>query len=378
MADLKTPLRKHLEDGFDEADVQRNWRGVQRRLVHQELRSKRSTWSMAFAAVAVVGVAVLVLWVSGVRWTSAGPLRLAAGPLPGELAASGAGQTVRTELSDGSRVTLAPNTHLEVLENSGDAFVTALRRGRSSFDVKPGGSRRWVIECGLATVEVVGTAFSIQRDGDKVDVVVERGIVSVRGELVPGRERRLTAGERIRVAATAEEEAVDAGAAEDGGGFEMKMTVRRFEPEPEPAHVDEHEHEHGQVNEHEQVAPVVDEVGGMLREADRAQKAGDKKRAAEVLHKVVREAHGDPRAAFAAFSLARLTMEDDPRAAAAALAAMLDAGVPRGLEEDVRARCVEAYARAGDPEKARAAAAEYERRFPEGTRGEEVRRWARP
>jgi len=47
-----------------------------------------------------------------------------------------------------------------------------------------------------------------------------------------------------------------------------------------------------------------------------------------------------------------------------------------GLEEDARARLVEAHARAGHGERAREAAADYERHFPRGSRLAEVRRWA--
>ncbi|WP_394825200.1 FecR domain-containing protein [Pendulispora albinea] len=480
VADLKTPLREHLEDGFDEADLHRTWRGVQRQLARREVGANRhALWAIAFGS--VMAALAFVLWLAHGPWFSAGPLRLARGPLPSEL--GGPGAAAPMEFSDGSRVTLAPNSHLEVLQNSGDAFVTALRRGRSNFEVHPGGPRRWVIECGLATVEVVGTAFSIQRDAGRVGVSVERGVVVVRGEQVPGHEKRLVAGDQLEI--------VGAEAALAGPESSAAESFRSF---PQPLHFSQDDRSTPSADGVADVpgapllkspyaapvamapapvatapaasapaaseslaatapvatepaasesfvatappeayapfavapgssapatvlpplsssqpagplapaapppaagplasaapasaagplasaAPMPDPVDIMLREADRAQRTGDRRRAADVLHRVIQDAHGDPRASFAAFTLARLTMEDDPRASAALLSAMIEAGAPRGLEEDARARLVEAYARAGERARAQSAAADYERRFPRGSRLTEVRRWAHP
>src|SRR5262249_13350397 len=77
------------------------------------------------------------------------------------------------------------------------------RRGSVLYDVRPGGPRRWTIECGLATVEVIGTAFRIDRTSLRVHVEVFRGVVLVRGERVPDRAARLTAGMSLDVTAAA-------------------------------------------------------------------------------------------------------------------------------------------------------------------------------
>ena len=66
---------------------------------------------------------------------------------------------------------------------AGDEAAT--RRGGVRFEVEPDGPRRWTIETGLATVEVVGTVFEVERAPGAVDVRVERGVVVVRGERVP-------------------------------------------------------------------------------------------------------------------------------------------------------------------------------------------------
>ena len=54
------------------------------------------------------------------------------------------------------------------------------------------------------------------------------------------------------------------------------------------------------------------------------------------------------------------------------------ADMPHALLEDALVRLVEAESRAGNREAATRAADDYSRRFPEGRRAEEVRRWSNP
>src|SRR5262249_56483416 len=67
------------------------------------------------------------------------------------------------------------------------------------LEVMPKRGRTWTIETDLATVEVVGTAFSVERDARRLRVTVARGIVVVRGERVPGRIQRLSAGQSFEL-----------------------------------------------------------------------------------------------------------------------------------------------------------------------------------
>src|SRR5262249_471816 len=140
---------------------------------------------------------------------------------PGPLAAlrgsqqvplSGGAELVRsTDLSDGSRVGMRPGAHLSVLENSDHAFVTHLANGHADFSVKPGAPPPCVLQCGRATLEVVGTGFSLERSPDELRVEGRHGVVLVRGEEVPDRIRRLVAGESLSLtAAVAASSSVDA------------------------------------------------------------------------------------------------------------------------------------------------------------------------
>ena len=103
-------------------------------------------------------------------------------------------------LSDGSSIRLSPGTHIEPLESSGTTFSAIVTQGRADFEVQPGGPRHWVIECGLATVEVIGTSFSCDREPGRLRLAVQHGVVLVRGERVPNRARRLLAGESLELA----------------------------------------------------------------------------------------------------------------------------------------------------------------------------------
>jgi transmembrane sensor len=132
-------------------------------------------------------------------------------------------------------------------------------------------------------------------------------------------------------------------------------------------------------------------AAGVAREAERAEglerlmlladvaRAGDQDSlAAGLLERAVREGGTGTSAAMAAFQLGTLRLEvlGQPREAAEAFARVVRLGQPRALVEDALARQVQALARAGDREGARAAAALYEARFPQGRRLADVRRQA--
>ncbi|MBN2196659.1 MAG: FecR domain-containing protein [Polyangiaceae bacterium] len=363
MSRLRLPVGDALRDGFDEVDVQRVWRGIHG---HAAAASdRRRAWRWGAPGVALAAAALILLLVLVPRGNApVRPLELSDGGLPATLAAA-AGEPERTvELSDGSRIVLGAGASLDVLSNEAGSFLTALRHGHTRFDVRPERDRRWVIECGIATVEVVGTAFSIDRGPDRVEVAVERGTVIVRGDRVPDQVQRLSTGERLVVTrpkpavaggpASAPERAASPSAGQPASAPSSTATP----PTPSPTSAQ---------------API--RIDDLVRRADAARAAGDVALATELLERVVNETSADdPRRALAALTLARLNMAQSPERASRALSSAL-ASTPPGLEEDVLARLVEARARAGDREGARQAAQRYERRFPSGARLAEVRRW---
>jgi transmembrane sensor len=121
-----------------------------------------------------------------------------------------------------------------------------------------------------------------------------------------------------------------------------------------------------------------DDVAELLTLADVARLSGHPHNAVAPLERVVSAHAGDSRAALAAFTLGRVWLDSlgNPAQAIAPLERALSLKLPAGLEEDAEARLVEAYARAGNPQQARALAEGYRSHFPGGWRTSDIDRWS--
>jgi transmembrane sensor len=364
---LRRPLREVLDARTTEHEILGVWRRVQEK---RRARHRRGPAVLAALCTAALLVAILVgrtlLGSHAGEAETPGPLAAIHGS--SERPLSGGAELVQsTALSDGSNVVMRPGARLAVLENSGHAFVTHLSSGHADFSVKPGGPRRWVVECGPATIEVVGTEFTLERSPDELLVDVKHGVVLVRGEVVPDRIRRLVAGESLRLEIVAAPAPAASAAPVDSPALLVPPaeSASTGVAVPKPA-------------ESSELPGQLDPTAALYAEADRARRTGHASEAAELLEKAVAsEAHGH-RAAIACFTLGRLYLDElgKPGAGARAFERSLLAGPPRGLEEDVRARLVEARAKMGDSIGAERAASEYRARFPKGRRAAEVGRWS--
>jgi transmembrane sensor len=366
------PLHGVLSDRFEEPSVVRMWRGIDQRLSRRP--SRAGYFAIAVAAAALVGAFAFALN----RAPARGPLLLSAGGVPAVLEAESG--TLPARFADGSRIELSRGSRVEVLRNDARSFVSVLRRGQGTFDVEPGGPRRWVVEAGLASVEVVGTRFSVARSAGRVDVIVERGAVVVRAETLPGGTRRLEAGQRVEVhaALAAGESAARtaAGPASVSHAAESLPTpLEALELEaapPQPAASG------ASLRPSLAARPVASEldVDAHFAAADAARRRGDREAAARYLEIIIERAPAsDPRRGMAALTLARLTVDAEPARAAGALDESMS-DMPKSLAEDALARLVQAEGRAGRRENARKLAREYSERFPDGHRAEDVKRWA--
>jgi transmembrane sensor len=375
---LQLPIKDHLRDPVDEAALQRIWMQIDGRFpVLRRHRRRAVMGTLALAGAAVVALTF------GLR-RDAGPLRLGDGRALFAVDAPEGG--ARLSLSDGSSIELAAGARFEPLESSGTMFLAVLQRGTAAFEVRPGGPRRWQIECGLATVEVVGTRFSCERLPGRLRVAVQRGSVIVRGERVADRARRLGAGESLDVAEGAL--AVDAAAAsalpelpalDETLADEAAPLVAQPSRPSATSPISASWRELARGGRHGEAFAALGE-GGVRREtqrlsvsdllalADVARLSGHPREAVAPLERILARFASDPQAPLAAFALGRLELDalDQPRRAATALERALALGVPRSLKEDVRARLVEAYGRAGDRARAREAARAYLREFPDG------------
>lgn len=264
-------------------------------------------------------------------------------------------QAADVALSDGSRLWIAPGSVLVPLDVSDHSVVLHLVRGRSRFAVRPGGPRRWVVEAGLASVEVVGTRFSVEREPDAVVVRVEEGKVLVRGASLPDGVSRLTAGQTLRVPAAAttpapsgHEGRVHEGRVIDAAqGPGTDPPVRREAAlEPGAPSAPASPKAPGQASARGSArAAAVDpppalDADALFVIADDARMTRDYRGALAALERVIQQYGGDPRAKLAAFTIGRIRDEHlhDLAGATAAYEQALSLGLSGSLAEDCYSR----------------------------------------
>jgi transmembrane sensor len=357
VSDLKFPLKEGLRDPADEAAVSRMWQAIDARFPQ---RRTRRSWSIVIAPLvaAAAGVAVVAF-----LRHDPGPLRLADGSAIVAVDSPAGG--ARLALSDGSNIELAAGARLEPIESSASSFVAVLERGDARFEVTPGGPRRWQIECGLATVEVVGTKFSCARRPHALHVGVERGVVLVRGERIVNHVRRLAAGESMDILdENAAAEATAAGVRGEAAAAEAPAAPAIVE-EPAPGARPGGARAGGPTwrelarSGHHREAFATLGTQGIRREvkrlgiadlfalADVARLSGHPTEAVAPLQRIVDGFPADRQAPLAAFALGRLQLDDlnQPRAAAASFTRALELGAPQSLRDAVKTRLAEAQAR---------------------------------
>jgi transmembrane sensor len=86
----------------------------------------------------------------------------------------------RWQLRDGSKVLLeTSDTRITKQRDSDSEVLFELSGGAARFDVARRPERSFRVQAGPALIEVIGTAFRIERQGEQTLVSVERGRVSV-------------------------------------------------------------------------------------------------------------------------------------------------------------------------------------------------------
>ena len=305
-------LAEHLESTADEERISSLWSEIRKRRDHAAAAPRRPSARsqvVAASAVAIAAAAGVALWLARPAPPAPAPgeLRLASAALPDVLEAPQAVQAERVvSLSDRSRIAVAPGARLEV---------------------EPDGPRRWVIEAGLATVEVIGTVFIVEREEQGVRVSVERGVVLVRGERVPDRVQRLTRGQSLFVEAEPEPTSEAA----------RRATAEVATPASTPPPAARPDDRAGD--------RAGDRVGEWLARADDARRAGRPEAAVAALRRAMLEG-GDPRAALAAYTLGRIEQSQlgHPELAEHAVRRALALGLPDHLAEQAERRLAEIHA----------------------------------
>jgi transmembrane sensor len=335
--------------------------------IDRRLRRRRSARNATYVA-ATAGL-LLVSWASFVRPEVPGELARGATPA-GATREPAARPSWRFE--DGSLATALDSVAaLRVERDDRERTLLQLDAGSARFAVRPRAGRAFVVRAGAVEVRVLGTRFDVARRNDGwVDVAVAHGVVQVEAT---GESRLLRAGERasFRAQASAPVAVAPATAPAIPAPAAAKPASVTEAPRSEPTGAGRPRR--SAANEH--VARAADAAGELLAAADLARRQGRPDAAASALERVLRLHAHDPRAASAAFTLGRVRLEQQGQPARAATAfaraGQLD---PRGpLAEDALAREVEAWARAGERERARALGERYLQRYPGSARTAFVR-----
>lgn len=398
MTELPTPLRRGMITPVSEVDARRLWRSIGARRAKVSPSAWDGVLRAAFTGAGLAALVLLAVAFFTSRLGAAGAVAMADGSDLGALEAPVHGADV-LRLSDGSVLTRDSAARLRVLENDDTKLAVLVEAGRVRFDVKKGGPRRWVIECGLVSLEVVGTSFEVDRTPSRVRVDVLEGVVLARGEKLPDRVRRLSAGESLDVNGSADPESA---------GFEPPVLNRtapvpapppsapgsavagRSVTSPEDARAGEAARPWRELAKSAKYVDAYQALGeggvakassgasvdDLLALADVARLSGHPGEAVAPLRRIADEHAGDPRAPLAMFTLGQILLGAEPAVAAARFEQAIAMGLPSSLVEDARAHVVEARARAGDREGARAAAARYAEAYPQGRHLAAVRRFA--
>ena len=381
MSELRLPLKDYLSDSVDEAAIYRIAEKI-----YSRTRGRKRQRLLPFVLIGATAAATVLVVATTHRHRDAGPLLLADGR---EVVAVDSGDAPsEVDLSDGSHIRLSLGARIEPLESTGATFSAIVAQGRADFDVRPGGPRHWTIECGLATVEVVGTEFTCERGPGRLHVEVRHGVVLVRGDRVPERARRLSAGESLDLrdegpAALPESDEAEGAATPDAaveiakrehsktagaGARTWRDLARRGRHEDAYAALGSE----GLRHESKRLG-----VNDLLALADVARLSGHPAEAVMPLERILSDFATDAQAPLAAFALGRLELDSlgHAQAAASAFRRALALGIPRSLREDVLARLVEAYTRSGDTRAAQRAADTYLDQFPTGRHVPAVQGW---
>ncbi|SBV32269.1 Anti-FecI sigma factor, FecR [uncultured Sphingopyxis sp.] len=109
------------------------------------------------------------------------------------------GEIRRVPLSDGSFAAVNTQTALDVTMKP-EVRRIALKEGEAWFQVAKNRERPFIVEVGDVRVRAVGTAFSVRREADGVDVQVTEGVVEVWRVGDEKNVQRVSAGARAFVA----------------------------------------------------------------------------------------------------------------------------------------------------------------------------------
>ncbi len=348
------------------------WSAEQTERLPQRLlvaRRRRALVRAATAASACFAVAA-GLWLFSQKSLDVGQAALAS--------ASAVGDPAERDfaLPDGSQVSLiGVGSRVEVVEQTAALVRTRLGAGSAHFDVSHDPARVFEVDSGDVKVRVLGTAFSLTREGSFTRVAVERGAVRVAWA---GGEAFLSAGQGGLYPPSA-------------GGAEGAATAPLTAAEPladlatnvaeEASSWRKLAKRGAYVDAYKALGPaasksVRDEPSDLMLAADVARLSRHPGEATRWLARVSDGFPRDKRAPLAAFTLGRVLLEDlgQPARAADAFRRAQQLAPRSPLASDALAREVEAAQRAGQGERAHQVARKYVELYPDGPHAPRLRK----
>jgi transmembrane sensor len=316
--------------------------------VHARRSRRRTRALLGGAAVVLSAAALLLLFVFDRK-----PPPLS--PISGPVAAASAVKSPKTTFADGSVARVSDDGELRVVVATPEHIESVLTAGAADFEVTKHAGREFVVLAGSVRVEVVGTRFRVERDGERTRVSVAEGKVEVHeGDL----HTYLEAGESRFFPSLVPAVAEQAPRVVNGSGAHARFLELARGGEFKAAY---------QVMSQSPTA-VGSSAEDLFLAADAARLSNHPEQAVGFLRRVATEHAADSRAPLSAFTLGRVLLSQLARPAEAAEAFALARRLrPSGsLAEDALAREAEARAAAGSAEQARKLAQQYVTRYPKG------------
>jgi transmembrane sensor len=343
-------LGEHLSPELSPARLARN-----RAAIEGKLARRTGPWRWAVGASSVAALASIAFFL----WPSRAP-ELAVNEAvwvisPGARVTASA-QPSTVQLEDGSRIELAPHASLIGVARSEAELSLELETGEASFDVAPDPHRTFRVRSGDVLVQVLGTAFTVERSDGRVTVAVTRGRVEVlRGDerSVLGAGDRWSADEHVSMAPT-----VEAPRAEEASVEEVVEEITRAGGRSRSVE-----------------APIEDPARALFEAAQIARREGRPDSAAALFAELIEQYPGDARAGLAAFELGRIRLDvmHDVPGSIEALERSLALSRHGGYRQDALARLVLLYARTSETARCREAQSRYLADYPDGVHLLEVR-----
>ena len=329
----------YIQPEITEARVNRVWGNVSARLATRP----RRVWRGLVLGTALLGLAAGAVFVAKAQ-LSAQPG--AERSVLAEAKLETASDALAVTLVDGSKVSLASRTELQVRGNQPSRVALSLTRGKVECDVTHRADRQFTVVAGDVEVRVVGTKFTVQTtsgDNPRVEVSVVRGVVEVMSRRRPGAVVRVAAGQSwiqnpevrsLAPSAPPPSRSLEAPAVGDSPPSPSTG-------EPRDAHA---------AASASSVVVSGPSARELFEKAGESRRSGDARAAARAYEELLRLHPSDGRASLSAFELGRLRMDrlSDPAGAINALERAVALNIGPSFREDALARLVSVYASQGN------------------------------